>query len=133
MPWDITIRLTSDDIRSLEELEAAISVSLPETLFYTEPSGLEKLAAARATGVTFPPSIDQHLRGRSAHRIGLIEHSDFSITFLLGEEQNPKSIAVEVRGNTKLAATVLDALASSTGWQITEDGSEPAFGTDREK
>jgi hypothetical protein len=62
MPWEVTIRRADGaPLGDLAAVRQQIAAALPAIQFDREPSGAEKIAAARAASVEFPDIIRQHL------------------------------------------------------------------------
>jgi hypothetical protein len=121
MPWEITIR-RADGARlgDLAEVRQHLSAALPAIKFRREPSGIEKIAAARAVGVEFPEIIRQHLEQRSATEQAEFEGDGFSVVAYGFERQPLDAIHVEIRGEGNPVG-VLAALCLPQGWIVVDD------------
>jgi hypothetical protein len=116
MPWEVVIQ--SPDNAELGDLAAVrdkMTAALPGIQFYSEPSGPEKLAAAREKGIEFPEVIRKHLEQSPATLQADFEAGDFSMQFYGFESQPLRTIRVEVRGNGN-PLPVLAALCKPNGW-----------------
>lgn len=80
MPWEITIRRHDGaPLGDLESVRQQITSALPAMQFYREPSGVEKIAAARAAGIEFPEIIRQHMEKRPATDQAAFETYELSV------------------------------------------------------
>lgn len=123
MPWEVTIRRA--DGAPLGELAAVrqqITAAVPAVQFHREPSGLEKIAAARAAGLEFPDVIRQHLEQRPATERAEFEGDGFSVVLYGFEAQPLSAIHAEVRGDGN-PAPVLAALCRPHGWVAVDEAS----------
>ena len=123
MSWEVTIRRADGaPLGDLVTLRQQIGDALPGTQFQREPSGQEKIAAARAAGVEFPDIIRQHLESRPATELAEFEGDGISVV-LYGFEAEPLSaIHAEVRGEGN-PVPVLAALCRPQGWGAVDDAS----------
>lgn len=123
MPWEVTIRRSDhSSLGDREEVRGQIIASLPGIRFYREPSGADKIAAARATGVEFPDIIRRHLEQRPAVERAEFRGEGFSV-LLYGFECQPLLVVhAEVRGDGN-PVPVLAALCCPNGWVAIDDTS----------
>lgn len=116
MPWEVVIQLADGaepgDVASVRE---RMTAALPGIHFCTEPSGPEKIAAARAMGVEFPEVIRKNLEQRPATLQADFQGDEFSMRFYGFESQPLRTIYVEVRGNGN-PLPALAALCRPHGW-----------------
>ena len=123
VPWEITIRRADGaPLCDLAAVRQEIADALPSIQFLREPSGNEKIAAARAVGVEFPDIIRHHLENGPATERAEFEGNGFSVV-LYGFEAEPLSaIHAEVRGQGN-PLPVLAALCRPHGWVAVDDAS----------
>lgn len=121
MPWEITIRRGDGeplgDLTTVRELFVA---AIPGLQFYREPSGPEKIAAARAMGVEFPDVLRQHMETRPATEQADYEGDGYSIRFYGFNGQPLSAVYAEVRGNGN-PLPALAALCRPNKWVATDD------------
>jgi hypothetical protein len=116
MPWEVTIkRLDGAPLGDLASVRQQITNALPAIQFYRVPSGLEKIAAARAAGVEFPDIIRQHLEGRPATEQAEFEGDGFLVTLYGFRAESLDAIYAEVRGDGN-PVPVLAALCRPNEW-----------------
>jgi hypothetical protein len=121
MPWDVTIRRADKaPLGDMAAVRRQITASLPGICFYQEPSGADKITAARANGVEFPDVLRQHLEGRPAVERAEFAGDEFSILLYGFESQPLLMIHAEVRGNGK-PLTAIAALCLPNGWIAVDD------------
>lgn len=119
MSWDVTIRhADGSPLGERESVKRAISAVFAGVQFYREPSGPEKIAAARAAGIEFPDILRQHFEQQSATEQADFESDGFSARFFLEAEPELLSVAVEIRGDTERAMPFLRRLSSQSGWGV---------------
>ena len=125
MPWEITIR-TADGLPlgEREVVRERIADAFPGVQFYWEPSGLEKIAAFRATGQEFPDILRKHLERTPSKEQGDFEGDNFSVRFYLGTEATIADVDADVRGETKRALSHLRRLATMWNWVVVKCGGE---------
>lgn len=67
MPWEVTLqRIDGQPLGELAALRTCIESALPAIQYHTEPSGLEKLEAAKKMGVEFPDVLRTHFENPPA-------------------------------------------------------------------
>jgi hypothetical protein len=121
MPWEVTIRRSEGEpLGDLPAVRAVIEAAVPGMQFYQEPSGAERIAAARARGIEFPDVIRQIFERLPAKTQAVLEGEGFSLV-LYGFNAEPlTAIHAEVRGGGD-PHPVLTALCRSTGWVAIDD------------
>jgi hypothetical protein len=128
MPWEVIIQAADGaelgDVRLVRE---KITTSLPGIEFYMEPSGAEKIAAARAMGVEFPDVIRNHLEQRAASLHADFEGDGFSMQFYGFESQPLQTFYVDVRGSGN-PLPALAALCRRNGWVAIECANRSTIG-----
>lgn len=123
MPWEIAIRNADDSaLADVATVRQQFTAAIPGLQFYREPSGLEKIAAARAMGVEFPDVIRQHMEQRPATEQADYEGDGFSMRFYGFGAQPLRAVYAEVRGDGN-PLLVLAALCRSNKWIVTDDTS----------
>ena len=120
MPWEVTIRSAENTaLGTPEELRQQITTSVPAFEFYREPSGVEKIEAARASGVAFPQVIRESIERQPASVRAEYEGEGISI-LLYGFEDPTREINVEIRGMGN-PLPVLANICQPNGWVAIED------------
>jgi hypothetical protein len=123
MPWEVTIRQADGTpLGDLAVVRQQIAVSVPAMQFHREPSGPEKIAAARAAGIEFPDVIRQHMEGRPATEQAELDGDGFSVRLYGFDAQPLLAIYAEVRGNGN-PVPFLAALCRPNGWVAVDDTS----------
>jgi hypothetical protein len=98
-----------------------IQAALPGVQLYREPSGADRVAAARARGVDFPDPIRQIFERQPARVQAVFEGDGLSV-LVYGFEAAPLvALHVEVRGDGH-PVPVLAALCRPNGWVADDDG-----------
>jgi hypothetical protein len=116
MPWEVTIRRTdSAPLGDLATVRQQIAAALPAMRFHREPSGPEKIAAARAAGVEFPDVIRQHLEQRPATERAEVAGDGVSMVLYGFEAQPLTAVHAEIRGDGN-PLPVLAALCRPNAW-----------------
>src|SRR5688572_10209703 len=127
MPWELQIRLPdgSGSLGSLEQVQAMLRAALPEIELFRDASGLEKLAAMEASGVTVPDVIREHwLRSKGAYQ-GVIEAGALTFEFYLREDETAvRVVLVEVRGSGD-PMPVVERITSVPGWKVVDARGAP--------
>lgn len=123
MPWEVTIRQTDGTpLGDVEAVRNQIAAALPAVSFYREPSGAEKIVAARVAGRKFPGLIRRHMEQRPATMQSVFNGDGCSV-LLYGFEAHPLSaIHAEVRGEGN-PLSALAALCRPNGWVAVDDTS----------
>src|SRR4051794_16102544 len=80
-----------------------MTLACPALRYTREPSGPEKIAAARVAGVKFPDILRKHLEQQPPTEVADFEGDGFSVRFFLGPEGELAALDAEVRGDTELA------------------------------
>jgi hypothetical protein len=123
MPWELTIR--SSDNAALGDtatVREKITAAIPGIQFHVEPSGPEKIIAARAMGVEFPDFVRKHMESSPARLEALFEGDAF-IMEMYGFDSQPVSMFyVDIRGNGN-PMPALAALCVPNGWAAIENAS----------
>jgi hypothetical protein len=123
MPWEVTIRRSdSEPLGDLAMVRRQIIDALPGIRFRREPSGSEKIAAARAVGIEFPDVLRQHFEQPPATEQAEFEGDGFSMVLYAFEAQPLRAVHVEVRGKGN-PVPVLAALCRPNGWVAVDDAS----------
>lgn len=121
MPWEVTIRRTDGTpLGDLAAVRRQIALAVPGMRFYREPSGPEKIAAARAAGVELPDVIRQHMERRPATEQAESDGDGFSVQLYGFEAQPLLALHAEVRGNGN-PVPVLAAMCRPNGWVAVDD------------
>ena len=121
MPWEVTIRRADGKpLGDLSSVRQQIAVAVPAMEFYREPSGQEKIAAARVAGIEFPDVIRQHMEEQPATEQSEFEGDGFSVRLYGFNAQPLLEIYAEVRGNGN-PVPVLAALCCPHGWVAIDD------------
>jgi hypothetical protein len=121
MPWEITIRrVDGAPLGDFVSVRQQIELALPPIRFYRAPSGPERIAAARATGVEFPDVIRKHLEQSPAKDEAEFEGEGISIRLYGFGNQPLDAIHAEVRGSGN-PVPALTALCRPNGWFAIDD------------
>jgi hypothetical protein len=121
MPWEVTIRRAdSAPLGDLATVREQISTALPGVQFHRQPSGQEKIAAARAMGVEFPDIMRQHLEQLPATEQAEFEGDRLSLVLYGLDAQPLTALRAEVRGNGN-PVPVLTALCVPNAWVAVDD------------
>jgi hypothetical protein len=121
MPWEITIRRADDaPLGDFASVRQQIEFALPPIRFYRQPSGPERIAAARAAGVEFPDVIRKHLEQSPATDEAEFEEEGISIRLYGFEKQPLNAIHAEVRGRGN-PGPALTALCRPNEWLAFDD------------
>jgi hypothetical protein len=116
MPWEITIRRADGGVLGdLAAIRQKFVAAIPGLQFYFEPSGPDKIAAARAIGLEFPDVIRQHFEQRPATEQADYEGDGFSMRFYGFDAQPLSTVYAEVRGNGN-PSPILAALCCPNQW-----------------
>jgi hypothetical protein len=123
MPWEVTIKHADGlELGDFEYVQQQINTALPGIQFCREPSGLEKIAAARKLGVEFPEVILRHFETLPA-KVGAMLSIDELVVSLYGFGAQPLlMIHAEFRGEGN-PLPVLASLCKPNGWLAVDDAS----------
>lgn len=123
MPWEVTIRRADGaPLGDLAYVRQQITNALPAIQFYRAPSGLERIAAARAKGYEYPDIIREHFEGLPATDRAQFEGDCFSVE-LYGFQAEPlNEIYANVRGDGN-PMPMLAALCRPNEWVAIDDTS----------
>src|SRR5436190_1036567 len=100
MPWEITIRSPDNAVLGdAATVREKITAAIPGIQFHVEPSGAERIIAARAIGVEFPDAIRKHMEVRPARLQALFEGDAFIIELYGFDSQPLCMIHLEIRGS----------------------------------
>jgi hypothetical protein len=128
MPWEITIRTADGSpLGERDMVRERIRDAFPGVQFYWEPSGLEKIAAFRATGQEFPDIIRKHLERTPSKEQGDFEQDEFSVRSYLQTGPTIEEVDADVRGESKRVFPHLQRLATMWNWVVAECGREEPF------
>ena len=121
MPWEVTIRRPDGEpLGDLPAVRAGIEAAVPGMQFFRQPSGADRIAAARARGIEFPDVIRESFERQPAKTQAVFEGDGFSI-LLYGFNAEPlTAVHAEVRGGGD-PHPVVTALCRSNGWVATDD------------
>jgi hypothetical protein len=123
MPWEVTIRgANHKPLGDLAVVRQQIVASLPGIEFHRDPSGLEKIAAARDAGVEFPDIIRQHMEMQPPQEQAEFKGDGFSLVLFGLEAKHLEVIHVEIRGNGNPLSVLAD-LCQPHGWIAIDDAS----------
>jgi hypothetical protein len=123
MPWEITIRRADGaPLGDLATVRQQFATVVPAVQFYSEPSGPEKIAAARALGVEFPDVIRKHIEQLPATEKADYEGDGFSVRFYGFDAQPLIAVCAEVRGSGN-PLPFLTALCRTKEWVVIDDTS----------
>jgi hypothetical protein len=128
MPWEVTLqRIDGQPMGELAALRAGIESAIPGIQYHTEPSGLERLEAARKMGVEFPDVLRTHFENLPA-KLNAVFVTENLMVRIYGFESRPLTrLHAEIRGNEN-PAPVLRQLCALNSWIAVDDQS----GTDIE-
>jgi hypothetical protein len=121
MPWEVTIRRADGEpLGDVPAVRERIEATVAGMRFFQEPSGAERVAAARARGVEFPDVIRQVLEKQPAKIQAVLEGDGVSV-LLYGFEAEPLSaLHAEVRGAGD-PHPVSTAPCRGNGWVAADD------------
>lgn len=123
MPWEVTIRRR--DHQSMGEVDAlrtSIQNAIPDIQYHMEPSGLEKIEAARKMGVEFPEVLRKHFENLPAKLHALYIAENLTVTIYGFETQPLLRLHAEIRGNGN-PSTILNQLCVLNSWIAVDDSS----------
>lgn len=117
MPWEISLRRKDDHpLGDVSLVCQGIEAALPETRFYREASGKEKLQAMIARGLTVPGSIRELFERQPAKTQAIYETDGLIIVFYGFETEPLQQLHAEIRGNGD-PATALIRICEQNAWQ----------------
>ena len=121
MPWEVTIRRSAgESLGSITAVLDQVQAALPGVQLYREPSGADRVAAARARGVEFPDPIRQIFERQPARVRAVLEENGVSV-LLYGFEADPLvALHAEVRGDGD-PVPILAAVCRPRGWIAVDD------------
>lgn len=123
MPWEVTIRRPDGSpLGDIESVRRQMTSAVPGIQFHQEPSGSERIAAARKAGVELPEVIRQHMENQPATARAEYDSGEFSVSFYGFERIPLSSVLAEVRGNGD-PVSILAALCLPNGWIIIDAAS----------
>lgn len=106
----------------LTSLRECIESAVPDIQYHTEPSGLERLEAAKKLGVEFPEVLRTHFENLPA-KLNAVYTADNLMVRIYGFEAQPlMRLHAEIRGNEN-PASVLRQLCSLNSWIAIDDHS----------
>jgi hypothetical protein len=97
-----------------------IEAALPETQFFREPSGKEKMEAAIARGVDFPDAIRAIYERQPAKTHAQYQVSELTIVFYGFESEPLQQLHAEIRGNGNPSEALL-RVCEQNAWQAIDD------------
>ena len=115
MPW--TIFISSKDGSQLGEFNSIrekIKEKYPQTKFWREPSGKEKMAAIASAHQEIFGKLFGHL---PANERGIFEGNGVTLEFYFGSESVLNTLTIEVRGEEN-PLPILRQLCDAYGWQV---------------
>jgi hypothetical protein len=128
MPWEVTLqRIDGQPMGELSALRTRIESAVPDIQYHTEPSGLERLEAAKKMGVQFPDVLITHFENLPAKLNAVYTAKNLMVRIYGFESQPLTRLHAEVRGNEN-PAPVLRQLCALNSWIAMDDQS----GTDVE-
>jgi hypothetical protein len=121
MSWDVKLmRPDGGPLGTVEAVKQAIHAKLPETHFYQESAG-GKIASLAAPGVELPEALRKMIAKLPMVTKGKYGREDtVELLFYLGAGADLPFLHVSVKGDTDAAEQMLNALASSHGWSLSE-------------
>jgi hypothetical protein len=129
MSWEITMRRADKaPLGDRACVKLLMTLACPALRYMREPSGPEKIAAARTAGVEFPDIIRTHLEQQPPTEVADYVGDGFSVRYFLGSEGELDAHDAEVRGDTQRALPFFQQLAARMNWVVAETGSDrPLF------
>ncbi len=95
---------------------------MPETQFYREPSGLEKIEAAKAKGVEFPAAVRSFFEQLPSRTKAYFQADDLTIDFYGFDSEPLLRLHAEIRGSGN-PAEALRRLCTPHDWIVVDDQS----------
>ena len=123
MPWEVTLlRIDRQPMGELSSLRTCIESAVPDVQYHTEPSGLEKLEAAKKMGVEFPDVLRTHFENLPA-KLNAVYIAENLMVRIYGFESQPLTkLHAEIRGNEN-PVPVLRQLCALNSWIALDDQS----------
>ncbi len=123
MPWEVTLqRIDRQSMGDLTVLRTCIETAVPDIQYHTEPSGLEKLEAAKKMGVEFPDVLRTHFENLPA-KLNAVYTAEGLMVRIYGFESQPLTrLHAEIRGNGN-PGPVLRQLCALNSWIAMDDQS----------
>lgn len=123
MPWEVTLlRIDRQPMGELGSLRTCIESAVPDVQYHTEPSGLEKLEAAKKMGVEFPDVLRTHFENLPA-KLNAVYVAENLMVRIYGFESQPLTkLHAEIRGNEN-PVPVLRQLCALNSWIALDDQS----------
>jgi len=121
MGWDVKLtRADGMPLGSVDAVQKAIIAVLPETRFYVEPGGAEKIAAFKSRRVELPDAIESMFAKMSPTIKGDYgaESDGLLIQFHLGAGGDVNLLHVTVKGDNDAAEAFLTRMATASGWLL---------------
>lgn len=123
MPWEVTIRRRDGTpLGGPSVVREQVFAACPAFEFRRNPSGAERIEAARAAGIEFPEILRAHLEKSPASEEAVLEGDEYSITLYGFEQESIERLHVEIRGRGNPLA-VLASLCSPNAWITVDDTS----------
>lgn len=120
MPWEIFLRRRDDQpLGDVSQVCQGIEAALPETRFYREASGKEKMQAMTERGLTFPDAIREVFERQPAKTQAIYENDGLIIVFYGFETDPLQQLHAEIRGNGN-PANALMRVCDLNAWQAIE-------------
>ena len=121
MPWEVSLRRKDDHpLGEVSLVCKGIEAALPETRFYREASGKEKMEAAIARGVDFPDEIRSIFERQPAKTQAHYQVGDLTIVFYGFESEPLQQLHAEIRGDGNPAEALL-RVCDQNAWQAIDD------------
>jgi hypothetical protein len=123
MPWEVTLqRIDRQHMGELTALRTCIESAVPDIQYHTEPSGLEKLEAAKKMGVEFPDVLRTHFENLPATLNAVYTAENLMVRIYGFESQPLTKLHAEIRG-CENPAPVLRQLCAMNSWTALDDQS----------
>jgi len=129
MPWELQAIPIEPAVSlgTVAQVQVQLLAAVPEIELFRDASGLEKLQAMESSGVEVSEGIREHwLRSKGSFQ-GFLQGDDFTIEFVLGEdENNVTSVIIDVRGGGE-PMSVIGRLQAIKCWRIVDgNGMQPS-------
>jgi hypothetical protein len=123
MPWEVTLqRIDRQPMGELTVLRKCIESAVPGIQYHSEPSGLERLEAAKKMGVEFPDVLRTHFENLPA-KLNAVYTAENLMVRVYGFETQPLTrLHAEIRGNEN-PAPVVRQLCAFNSWIALDDQS----------
>ena len=125
MSWDVKLtRPDGQPLGGVESVQKAILAILPETRFYRDGGGQEKIAEVESRGIELPEALRNVFAKMPATIKGEYgrEEDGLWLQFFLGTGGDLRFLHVAVKGDTNTAEALLNRLASAEGWALSAYG-----------